>query len=84
MLNFPGVLIRTSTERPEALDSGTIVIGGITTIDISRGIKVAIQLIDENITLNKDYLNTNVSTNVIKLVQSYTSIVNLTTWKKVN
>lgn len=81
MLNFPGVLIRTSTERPEALDSGTIVIGGITTNNITQGIKMAVQLNGENILLNKDYLSIGVSIKVLKLIQSYTSIINITTWK---
>lgn len=80
LLNFPGVLIRTSTERPEALDSGTIVVGGITTKDITQSIELAIKLKDENITLNKDYLNTNVSTKVVKIIQGFTNIANLTTW----
>lgn len=82
MLNFPGVLIRTSTERPEALDSGSIVIGGITTKDISQSIELLVHLKGEKITLNKDYLSTEVSTKVVKLIQGYTSIVDLTTWKK--
>lgn len=80
MLNFPGVLIRTSTERPEALDSGSIVMGGITTEDIIQGIGVAIGLKDEKTALNKDYLSMNIATKVVKIIQSYTSIVNITTW----
>lgn len=81
MLNFPGVLIRTSTERPEALDSGSIVIGGITTKNISQGIQLSIQLKQKNQNLNKDYLSLDISMKVIKIIQSYTSIVHLTTWK---
>ena len=82
MLNFPGVLIRTSTERPEALDSGSVVIGGITTKDINQAIELATSLKDEKVNLNKDYLSLNVSTKVVKIIQSYTSIVNITTWQK--
>lgn len=82
MLGFPGVLIRTSTERPEALDSGTIVIGGIRTEDMLQGMDVATQNLGSNVTINKDYLSTEVSTKVIKIIQSYTNIVNLTTWRK--
>lgn len=82
MLNFPGVLIRTSTERPEALDSGSVVIGGITTKDINQAIELATSLKDEKVNLNKDYLSLNVSTKVVKIIQSYTKIVNITTWQK--
>jgi UDP-N-acetylglucosamine 2-epimerase (non-hydrolysing) len=82
MLNFPGVLIRTSTERPEALDSGSVVIGGITTNGITQAIELAVSLKNEHVYLNKDYLSLNVSTKVVKLIQSYTSIVNITTWQK--
>lgn len=82
MLNFPGVLIRTSTERPEALDAGTIVIGGITTKDITQGIEMAVALKDEKNVFSKDYESLNVSSKVVKIIQSYTSIVNITTWKK--
>ena len=82
MLNFPGVLIRNSTERPEALDSGSVVIGGIKTVDIIRSIQLALALKDEKIALNKDYLSYNVSSKVVKIIQSYTSIVNITTWLK--
>lgn len=82
MLNFPGVLIRTSTERPEALDSGSVVIGGITTKDITQAIGLAVSLKNEKFNLNKDYLSLTVSSKVVKVIQSYTSIVNITTWKK--
>jgi UDP-N-acetylglucosamine 2-epimerase (non-hydrolysing) len=82
MLNFTGVLIRTSTERPEAVDSGSIVIGGITTQSITQSIELATYFKNEKITINKDYLDLNVSTKVIKVIQSYTPIVNITTWKK--
>lgn len=82
MLNFPGVLIRNSTERPEALDSGSVVIGGIKTVDIIRSIQLALALKDEVVPLNKDYLSLNVSSKVVKIIQSYTSIVNTTTWLK--
>lgn len=84
MLNFPGVLIRTSTERPEALDSGSIVIGGITIQGISQAIDLVISLKDEKIPLNKDYISLKVSTKVVKIIQNYTFIVNITTWNKGN
>lgn len=84
MLNFPGVLIRTSTERPEALDSGSIIIGGITTKDIMQGINLAVELRNEKVFLNKDYQKLNVASSVVKIIQSYTSIINITTWRNGN
>lgn len=84
MLDFPGVLIRTSTERPEGLDAGTIVIGGIKLKDIEEAVDLAIkmQTNKEKFVMNDDYQELNVSGKVIKIIQSYASIVNLTTWNK--
>jgi len=82
ILKFPGVLIRTSTERPEALDSGTIVIGGVKTKDVIEALELAVKLKDENVAMSKDYESVSVSTKVVKIIQSYTGIVNLTVWNK--
>lgn len=84
MLNFPGVLIRTSTERPEVLDKGTIVIGGITTKDISQALEMAVSMKEnqEKLSIPADYLDENVSIKVVKLIQSYAKIVNMTVWGK--
>ncbi len=84
MLDFPGVLIRTSTERPEVLDSGTVVIGGITEKDILEaiGVAVSMQVNKEGKVLPWDYEDTNVSAKVVRLIQSYTHIVNKTVWQK--
>ncbi len=82
MLNFPGVLIRTSTERPEALDSGTIVLGGISTKEIVEALDIAVTLKDENRLINKDYKEENVSSKVVRIIQSYVDIVNRQTWQK--
>lgn len=82
MLKFPGVLIRTSTERPEALDSGSIVVGGIRSSEIINGIEIAKLLNSTNTPLNKDYLSLDVSSKTIKIIQSYTNIVNITIWRK--
>ena len=80
MLNFPAVLIRTSTERPEAIDKGTITIGGITSTQILQAISISQSTQHtNNIT---DYQDTNVSTKVIKIIQSYTSIINHNVWRK--
>jgi len=84
MLDFAGVLIRTSTERPEVLDKGTIVIGGVTTKDIEQALEMAVTMRDnkEKTEMPDDYHDTNVSVKVVKIIQSYTKIVNETVWGK--
>ena len=84
ILGFPGVLIRTSTERPEGLDAGTIVVGGIKSRDVLAASELSIKISSERpITiLPVDYLSTDVSTKVVKVIQSYVHIVNKTTWHK--
>lgn len=84
MLRFPAVLIRTSTERPEALDAGTIVVGGITGKDIEQAMDLAVAMADagEEVGRAPDYVDTAVSTKVVKVIQSYAKIVNMTTWRK--
>lgn len=84
MLHFPGVLIRTSTERPEVLDKGTIVIGGIKGEDVERAAELAVAMYEneEEVVMAEDYADTNVSVKVVKLIQSYTEIVNKTVWGK--
>ncbi len=83
ILNFPGVSLRNSTERPEALDAGSIVLGGINERDILNSIELAVNSFDENKenpVLN--YKDINVSEKVVKIIQSYYNIVNQRTWKK--
>lgn len=84
MLNFPGVLIRTSTERPEVLDKGTVVIGGIKEQDVKQAMDLAVSMYENNeeTVMAEDYADTNVSVKVVKIIQSYAKIVNLTTWNK--
>lgn len=84
MLGFPGVLIRTSTERPEVLDKGSIVIGGITDKTIEQALELAVSMRDnkEEVIMAEDYADTNVSVKVVKIIQSYTDIVNRTVWRK--
>jgi UDP-N-acetylglucosamine 2-epimerase (non-hydrolysing) len=84
MLGFAGVLIRTSTERPEVLDKGTVVIGGITSKDVEQATELAVAMRDaaEPVAMPHDYQDTNVSVKVVKLIQSYTHIVNKTVWMK--
>lgn len=84
MLHFPGVLIRTSTERPEVLDKGTVVIGGIKGRDVEQATELAVAMYENNeeVVMPGDYADTNVSVKVVKLIQSYTEIVNKTVWCK--
>jgi UDP-N-acetylglucosamine 2-epimerase (non-hydrolysing) len=84
MLDFPGVLIRTSTERPEVLDKGTVVIGGITGKDASQALDLAVSMYDngEKVAMADDYEDTNVSVKVVKIIQSYAKIVDMTIWRK--
>ena len=84
MLGFAGVLIRTSTERPEVQDKGTIVIGGIKSQDVERALELAVSMRENNeeVVMAEDYADTNVSVKVAKIIQSYASIVNKTVWGK--
>ena len=84
MSRFPGVLIRTSTERPEALDMGSVVLGGIDTETIEQAIELAVGISKNGdlFELNADYCQKNVSLKVVKTIQSYTDIVNRTVWLK--
>jgi UDP-N-acetylglucosamine 2-epimerase len=81
---FPAVCIRTSTERPEALDKGNFIIGSISTEQVLQAIGLAVAM-GQNVDLGvdvPDYLDENVSTKVVKIIQSYTGIVNRMVWRK--
>ncbi len=81
---YPAVSIRTSTERPEGIDKGTFIIGNITSQEVLQAIELAIEM-DSNNDLSvdiPDYIDRNVSTKVIKIIQSYVGLVNKTVWKK--
>ncbi len=110
MLGFPGVLIRTSTERPEAVDKGTVVIGGVTEESIAQAVELVrssfrdqnvaegrtpcdissvnpgrtmrFTLFDNPEALPIDYRDLDVSTKVVRIIQSYTKIVNEMIWRK--
>ena len=81
---FPAVCIRTSTERPEALDKGCFVLSGIDTVGLLQSVDVAVSLIkDGNHGIPvPDYVDENVSTKVVRIIQSYTGIVNRMVWRK--
>lgn len=82
--HFPGVCIRTSTERPEALDKGCFVIGGITEESLIQSVDMAVELAKENLfgDIVPDYDTENVSSIVVRIIQSYTRIVDDKIWRK--
>lgn len=82
--SFPAVCIRTSTERPEALDKGGFILAGINTHDLLQAVDLAVEM-----NLNGDnglpvpnYTDEIVSTKMVKLIQSYTGVVNKVVWRK--
>ena len=81
---FPAICIRTSTERPEALDKGCFVLSGISTKGLLQAVDLAVELNragDYGIPV-QDYMDLNVSTKIVKIIQSYTGIVNRFVWRK--
>ena len=81
---FPAVCIRTSTERPEALDKGCFVLSGIDTKGLLQSVDIAVDLIKDGhhgIPV-PDYLDENVSTKVVRIIQSYVGVVNKMVWRK--
>ena len=82
--SFPAVCIRTSTERPEALDKACFVLAGIDTDSLLQAVDTAVEL-NKNNELGvpvPDYTDENVSTKVVKIIQSYTGVVNKMVWRK--
>ena len=82
--HFPAVSVRTSTERPEAMDKGVFTIGSISSEQVLQAVNMAVEMHS-----NGDdacdvpaYVDNNVSTKVVKLIQSYTGIVNKMVWRK--
>lgn len=84
ILKFPGVLIRTSTERPEVIDKGTVVIGGITDKEILQAVELSRSMWEKNekTYIANDYKDDNVSVKVVKIIQSFTNIINNVIWSK--
>ena len=81
---FPAVCIRTSTERPEALDKGCFVLSGIDTQGLLQSVDIAVELIKDGhhgIPV-PDYMDENVSTKVVRIIQSYVGVVNKMVWRK--
>ena len=81
---FPAVCIRTSTERPEALDKGCFVLSGIDTKGLLQSVDVAVSLIKDGLPgiPVPDYVDENVSTKVVRIIQSYVGVVNKMVWRK--
>ena len=82
--SFPAVCIRTSTERPEALDKGCFVLAGIDEKSLLQAVDTAADMVSENdngIPV-PDYIDENVSAKVVKIIQSYTGIVDRVVWRK--
>ncbi len=81
---FPAVSIRTSTERPESMDKGNFIIGSISTEQVLQAVNLAVSMYkngDLGVT-TPDYADENVSVKVVKIIQSYTGIVNRMVWRK--
>ncbi len=81
---FPAVCIRTSTERPEALDKGCFILAGIDTASLLQAVDTAVEMVkcgDNGIPV-PNYVDENVSSKVVKLIQSYTGVVNKMVWRK--
>ena len=81
---FPAICIRTSTERPEALDKGCFVLSGIDTVGLLQSVDVAVALIKDGYPgiPVPDYVDENVSTKVVRIIQSYVGVVNKMVWRK--
>ena len=82
--HFPAVSIRTSTERPEGLDKGCFIIGNITAERVLQAVNMAVTMHehhDEGLSV-PDYMDENVSTKVVRIIQSYTGIIDQMVWRK--
>ena len=84
IMGFAGVSIRTSTERPEAVDKGSVILGGITSKSITQAIElITKQKLNQEPTVKvNDYTDINVSTKVVNIIQGYTDIINRFIWRK--
>ncbi|EOU2023420.1 UDP-N-acetylglucosamine 2-epimerase (non-hydrolyzing) [Clostridium perfringens] len=84
IMGFPAVSIRTSTERPEAVDKGSVILGGITFDSITQAIEVITKEkeLGEELVKVHDYTDINISTKVVNIIQGYTSVINKFIWRK--
>ena len=81
---FPAVCIRTSTERPEALDKADFILAGIDEKSLLQAVTTAVEMVNnnDNGVPVPDYVEENVSTKVVKIIQSYTGVVDKMVWRK--
>ena len=83
---FPAVCIRTSTERPEALDKACFILSGIDTVGLIQAVDTAVEMVKNEVNGGAipvpDYTDENVSDKVVKIIQSYTGVVNKMVWRK--
>ncbi|MDA9602332.1 UDP-N-acetylglucosamine 2-epimerase (non-hydrolyzing) [Flavobacteriaceae bacterium] len=83
IMGFPAVSVRTSTERPEAIDYGSIVLGNIDEDSMVQSVEIALKTFSkDHLEIPNEYHAGNVSTRIVKIIQGYTSVVNREIWKK--
>lgn len=84
ILGFPSVLIRTSTERPEAVEKGSVVLGGIRKEEMISSVEMAVRAWEEGADFGRvpDYQDYNVSEKVVRIIQGYTKVINRVVWMK--
>lgn len=84
IMGFPAVSIRTTTERPEAIEKGSVILGGITFDGITKAIEIITKQKQNgaNIVKVKDYIDINVSNKVVNIIQGYTDAINRFIWRK--
>ena len=82
--HFPAISVRTSSERPEAIDKGVFTIGSVTSEQILQAVNMAVEMNKEGSFASEvpAYVDDNVSTKIVKIIQSYTSIINKMVWRK--
>jgi UDP-N-acetyl-L-fucosamine synthase len=82
MLHFPAVLLRNSTERPEVMDMGTMIIGGYNKETLLQSVALAVESFDPRASGPENYRDQNVSAKVVRIIQSYTRIIDKIIWDK--
>ncbi len=82
--SIPAVCIRTSTERPEALERGNFILGSITSEQVIQAVEMAVKMQQQKSVGSEvpDYVDRNISMKIVKIIQSYTDIINRTVWRK--
>ena len=81
ILKFPAISIRDAHERPEGIDSGSVIVENDNAKDLNSTVKIATNNLDET-AITKNYTNLNVSSRIVKIIQGYINNVNSKTWYK--